>query len=172
MKDPLLLQCRISDCPEIILLQRSKTTPPSWPSSTLSSGRKGRGCAAGRWRNWPQAVPSTIPSETVRTTQTLILILVHCFLCVVFFLRFYILNISLSSALLMIKNVWSNAVKMNKKSKLFYLADVFLFFFKVKHLKKNKLNLKHLIHQVWTKNRKCPLQCLIKALRWHFHAIL
>lgn len=48
----------------------------------------------------------------------------------------------------MIKNVGSNAVKMNKKSKLFYLADGFLFFFKVKHLKKNKLNLKHLIHQV------------------------
>lgn len=29
----------------------------------------------------------------------------------------------------MIKNVWSNAVKMNKKSKLFYLADYFFVFF-------------------------------------------
>lgn len=36
----------------------------------------------------------------------------------------------------MIKNVWSNAVKMNKKSKLFYLADVFFFFLRSNTWKK------------------------------------
>lgn len=51
-------------------LQRSKTTPWSRRSFTLSSGRKGRGSAVARWKNRLRAARSTTCLETVRDTNS------------------------------------------------------------------------------------------------------
>lgn len=50
--------------------QRSKTTPSSCRSFTLSSGRKGRGSAVGRRKNWLWGARSTTRSETVRNRSS------------------------------------------------------------------------------------------------------